>query len=216
MQTVDLERFDEEFQKLCAAYGVPATKHRKDAYWSGLRKMSIGQFERCIELALGEVGPDAFPPPKAIWKLHRLAQSAANTNRDLVAPKAPDHLEYFANRLMFLHLTHRSGLQSTGTFIPGERLISGMSNCKSSPELQRCLAFKRQLVDEFLGYIREGDELATPAEFYRQWLVGLQVVSKVEQRTVKALEASMEHPDALKPFEIAMARDLAPIQADLA
>ncbi len=207
MQTIDLERFEVEFQKLCANFDKPATKQRKDAYWQGLRKMSILQFERSVDIAIGEDGPETFPNPKALWKLYRQSQGGGSAQR-AASPAKPDCLEAFANRLLFLHMTHRGGLASTGTFIPGERHISGMNNCKPSTDLQACLAFKRELVEEFRGYVQAGDDDATPAAFYQYWLSGLRRISKVEQRTIDALNAAMEHPDALKPFERAMAQSM--------
>jgi len=101
---------------------------------------------------------------------------------------------------------------STGVFIPAH----GMVDCKASGELQRCLKFKRELVEQFGGFVRDGDEMATPAAFVRWWLGGLRKVSEVLPRTVKTLEQMAEHPDAQKPFPAFMARELAPVQTELA
>jgi hypothetical protein len=214
MQSADRAQFDEEFGRLCAGYGAPVTAQRTKAYWSGLAKMSIAQFTRVIDFAIGEHGPEQLPPPKGIWKIHHQLRGATTAPHVHTSAPAndPDHLEYFANRLLWLHLSHRGGLGSSGRFVPAY----GMADCKASPELTRCLAVKRKLVDEFLAYIREGDADATPAILMQYWLAELRAVSTVEPRTLQALQASMTEPEAQKSFDRSMARPLELKQAELA
>jgi hypothetical protein len=203
VQSTDREEFETQLARLCAGFNIPVTKHRRDAYWSGLAKMSLSQLSRVIDLALGEDGPEDLPTTRTIWKMHRQMRAPGPTAVQTPARNdEPDHLEYFANRLLWLHLSHRGGLGS----VKGEML----------EELQRCLKFKRQIVDEFAGFIREGDQDATPAAFYQWWLSGLRQVSTVEKRTIDALNAASEHPDALKPFAPGMARSLGEHQMESA
>lgn len=202
MQTSELEEFEAEIGKLCAGFEVPVTKHRKDAYWSGLRKMSLAQFSRCVEFALSEEGPEDFPGTKTIWKIHRQLRAPGAPGVHTSARAAePDHLTYWANRLLYAHITARGGLGS------GKGLASA--------ELTACLKLKREQVAWFTGPVREGDPDCTPAEFLRQWIAGLQAISRIEKSTYDRWCAMLEQPDMEKPFEPSMGRELAPVQPEL-
>jgi hypothetical protein len=69
MQADDLTEFERLLGQLCAAFEVPVTKARKDAYWTGLRKMSIAQFARLVDLALTDSKFVSMPPVGAFRKL---------------------------------------------------------------------------------------------------------------------------------------------------
>lgn len=200
MLSTEMDGFEAELAKLCAGFEVPVTKHRKDAHWSGLRKMSLAQYQRCVDIAIGEDGPDDFPTPKAIWRIHRQLRVAGPADAVHTSARVmsdPDHLEYFANRLLLKHLTHRCGLGS---------------GAQASAELADCLEFKRELVSEWLPYIRERDEDATPAEFLRRWILGLRRVSRVDKAELVALQAFADDERSLTPFPGHVGRELAPVQ----
>jgi len=206
MQTADREEYEAQLGKLCAGYNLPVTTHRKDAYWSGLAKMSLAQFARCVDDALSDDGPEEMPTVKGVWKIHRELRSA----RTFEQPKKPedtrDHLEYWANRLLLAHITRRLGLKSTSRF----EAPYGLKDCVASPELDACRKLKRELVDWFLGPIRDGDPDVTPAEFLRQWIAGLQGISRIEKAVYDNWCAMIERPEYNQPFDPAMARELAP------
>jgi hypothetical protein len=213
MQLADRADFEDLVKRLCIGFDLPATKHRMDAYWSGLRKMSLHQFERCVDRALEEEGPEDLPRVKDVWKLHRQWEPRPGQEQtSALAPPEADHLDYFANRLLMQHMTHRGGLGSIGRFVPGIK-NSGMQDSVASGELTACLKVKRSLVDEFQGYVREGDDMATPAAFIRAWMVLLKRVSKVEPRTLAQWDNWIEDPAANVPVPADMARDLQPEQS---
>lgn len=197
MQTADLEEFEELISRLCASYEVPLTKHRKDAHWQDCRKMSIAQYRRCVEFASSEGGPQDFPSTKILWRIHRQLTTGSSSGSSAQTARAsePDHLEYLANRLLLLHITHRRGI---------------------GPELPGALLAKRKIVDEFIGYIRERDDLATPAEFRRAFLSVMRRASPPTPECIKQIREGMTAAGADKPFEPHMARELAPRQTELA
>jgi hypothetical protein len=214
MQAADREQFEEQLSVLCVGYEQPVTKARRMAYWSGLAKMSLAQFTRCIEFALSEEGPKEIPNTKGIWRIHRSlrAPGAPESVHTSARANDPDHLAYWANRLLYAHVMARGGLGSTGRFVPAY----GMVDCKASPELAACLKFKREIVEWFAGPIREGDPDVTPAEFLRQWIAGLQEISHIERPTYQRWCEMIEQPQMQRPFDPSMGRALAPVQTELA
>lgn len=208
MQATDREAFEEQFAALCAGFNVPCTLPRRHAYFLGLAKMSLQQFARVVERCLADNGPEEMPTVSAMWRLHRerrLAQAVAEKSAEV---PDPEHIVYFANRLLFMHLRHRAGLASPGEFKPAK----GMENCTASAELQRCRDFKRDLVAEFMGYVNEGEELATPAEFIRRWGLGLQHVCEVSAEEVRALAQIAIGPECAVAFPTFMARPIDPVR----
>jgi hypothetical protein len=191
LQTADREEFEIQLAKLCAGFNVPATSARKEAYWSSLAKMTVVQFARCVDIALSPSGPDDLPTAKGLWRLHWKSRGGGHTFVQTSArPADPDHLAYWANRLLLAHATARGGF--------------------GPDELASCLKAKRDLVAWYVGPIREGDELATPAEFLRQWIAGLQEVSKIEPALCARWCEMLERPDMQQPFAPFMGRDLNP------
>jgi hypothetical protein len=205
VQTTDRDEFEQLVAELCAGYEKPVTKHRTDAYWAGLKRMSIAQFRRCVEFAISELGPEELPGSKGIWKILRgFRQHAPGPKAE--REDARDHLEHWANRLLFSHLRGRGGLGSVATFIPGES--ASLKDARASAELEACLKLKRELVDWFLGPVRDGDPDTTPAEFLRQWIAGLQAISRIDKSTYDRWCKQIEEPAYSQPFEPYMAREL--------
>lgn len=199
MRTTEREEFEQLVAKLCAGYEKPVTKHRTDACWSGLAKMALGQFERCVDYALSDAGPAELPGAKGIWKIHRELRGFASTPQPTAAGDGRDHLERWANRLLWAHIRGRGGLGSVGN--------------QASAELAACVKLKRELVDWFLGPIRDADPDVTPAEFLRQWIAGLQGISRIDKATYDRWCEMLELPQYAQAFAPYMARDLTERQA---
>ncbi len=208
MQTADREEFEQLLAKLCAGYEKPVTQARTAAFWSGLAKMSLAQFDRCVDHALSDDGPEDLPSTKGIWRIHR----EMRTRGSVVSSQTPsaedqrDHLLFYANRMFLHHIGMRGGLGSTGRFVPAY----GMVDCKPSPELVAARIVVRELVEWFSEPVREGDEDATPAEFTRQFMLGLEAVSRIDPRARASWELMREQPSARVPFPAYMGRDLEP------
>jgi hypothetical protein len=212
MLSTDRAEFESQLRKLCAGFDTPYTTDREEAYWSGLQQMSLLQFVRCVDEALGPNYLDAkdpatkrIPTTGSVWKLHR----AARTRATQIAQPAPrldarDHILFFANRLLLRHLINRGGLGSTGTFKPGY----GMTNCEASDELLASRKFIRVLVAEFQSYTLEGDMDATPAAFIEQLIAGLTRIGPIDSRTLAGWQRQMQFPQAQQPFPTFMARPL--------
>lgn len=205
MQVADREQFDEHLAILCAGFNVPVTGHRKHAYFAGLAKMSLAQFARVVEYAVSEDGPEDVPTTKAIWKIHRqLRRPSVQAAATSKAPADPDHLLYYANRMFLRHLGDRSGLCSTGKFVPGYGLV----DCKASPEILAARKVVVSLVDWYSGPICEGDPDATPKAFIEHMIIALGAASPLAPDTLKAWREMAASPSAIIPFEPSMGRDL--------
>jgi hypothetical protein len=205
MLSTDRTEFEAQLGKLCAGLNVPMTPERVEAYWTGLSKMSLLQFVRSVDHALGENGAAKFPTVPQIWIIHRnLKSQATQITQPARQIEQQDHLLYFANRLFLRHIANRGGLGSMGRFVPAH----GMIDCRSSPELIAARKAVLDLVKWFSGPIREGDADATPYEFVTQLIASLQKVSPIDPRTLTGWRAMLEHPGAKIPFAAYMGRDL--------
>jgi hypothetical protein len=212
MLSTDREQFEAQLAALCAGYNVPSTKDRQEAYWTGLAKMSLLQFVRCVEYALGQDGPDKFPTTGMLWKLHKAAKNQTQTVKNAPQIEEKDHLLFFANRMFMRHIVNRGGVGSIGEFVAPY----GLKNCKASEELIAGRKVLLDLVDYFSGPICEGDEMAKPAEFVTQLIVSLDKVSRIDEKTLRGWREMVSHPDALKPFEPYMGRPLSAKYAPIA
>jgi hypothetical protein len=169
MQSTDREEFDKQLAQLCAGFDKPIGD-RNEAYWKGLAKMSIIEFARCVEFALGEDGPEKLPTSGQVWKIRKQLKAQPSIALPLHAPQraSRDHLVLFANRLLLRHLIWRGGLGSVGNV--------------ASPELERCLKVKRDLILEFAPFVRARDEMATKGTFVEMFTRALAKVSALDER----------------------------------
>lgn len=71
MNLQDRAEFDVQMKKLCIGLNALPSPDRLQAYWEGLSKMSLIQFGRVVESAIGEDGVDKLPPIPGIWKMWR-------------------------------------------------------------------------------------------------------------------------------------------------
>ncbi len=105
-----------------------------------------------------------------------------------VTAAQPDHLVYFANRLLFEHLADCHGV--------------------GPDTLARALAVKRETIEWFLGPVSEGDPNATPHEFVVQFGKALAKVSPLQHRTRKRWRQFLASEASQRPFPPYMARPL--------
>ncbi len=197
MLSTDREEFESQLRKLCAGFDTPYTTDREEAYWSGMQKMTLLQFVRCVDEALGENYFDPknpatkrIPTTGALWQLHRTARTHATqiTQAPRQQVEEKDHILYFANRLFLRHVVNREGL--------------------GPAELKAARLFVRQLVAEFQGYVRENDADATPAEFIAQLIRGLETIGTIGRETLIGWQRQARFPHANQPFPAFMARQL--------
>lgn len=208
MLSTDRQDFELLLRQLCAGYDKPLGD-RLEAYWKGLAKMSIIEFARVVEFALSEHGPSALPTTKQCWSIRQeLRRAPATPQGPAPAIDARDHLLYFANRMFLRHLVNRGGLGSTADF----EAPRGILRAVASAELLATRKAVRDVVDWFLGPVREGDTDATPRAFVEAFGKAIARVSPIEPRTLNGWARMLHHPDADLPFAPAMGRELPPEQ----
>jgi hypothetical protein len=206
--------FDLVVGRLCAAFNIPLGD-RPDAYFNAFgKKMTLGRFSECVdfacseEYAAGKVKPP-FPDVHAIWRIHRQLRSMARLPELPKRAEPPRNLHHLANRLLTDHVISRGGLGSLGRFVEAR----GMVECMSSEELLACRRFADGLVRQFAGFVRERDELATPAEFLRQFMHGLDRISPLEPCCREMWSEWLTAKKAQVPFALSMAE--IPIEGEL-
>lgn len=192
MQSTDRDEFKTQLAMLCAAYDR-VMGDREEAYWKGLAKMSLVEFARVVDWCVGENGPDRLPTTNQCWSL--LKQLKKNTMQlpqihKRSIKEADDNLLFFANRLLLALMAASDGL--------GEKL-------------QPCLKFKRELVLEFVRYVHDREELATPHEFVRRFLVGINKIFPINRQLLDDWKKATKAFDGI---DIAMNRPIPKSFAD--
>lgn len=120
MLSTEREGFEHQLGVLCAGFNVAVTTERIDAYWRGLAKMGLAAFERVVEFALGETGPEKIPIPRQCWLVHRRLRSAQR-----VAEQAPVQMDFeppsvlvmHAQRVLLSFLRHQRGGTSQASLL---------------------------------------------------------------------------------------------------
>lgn len=110
MNSADRTEFEALVATLCAGFNVPVAD-RPSAYWTGLANMTVTEFARCVEHALGEDGPAKIPTAHEFWAIRKSLRARKQT---AAAPATPtwqgDAWDIRANRLLFAHITrHMAG-----------------------------------------------------------------------------------------------------------
>lgn len=79
MNSLERAEFDSQMGILCAAFDVPCTSERKEAYWIGLRDMPLSRFIHTIEFALTEEDWTRIPKPGQVWAISKRMRSSGPT-----------------------------------------------------------------------------------------------------------------------------------------
>lgn len=198
MHSSDRPDFEARIGELFAGFpgsGIQ-TRERTEAYWKGLQKLGLVELGRLIDYALGEHGPDRLPSVPQLWRMRADMRRAPREGLPSKKPLSPDHLEFFANRLVWHHVRTRGGL--------------GSAPQRPSDELEQVLALRRDLVAEFREYVLEGDDLATPAEFCRRWLAALRSISTPTPKHIALIEGFQRRETSHAPFPSHLVRPLTP------
>jgi hypothetical protein len=99
------DEFDKALAQLCAGFNVPCTEERREAYGRAFRKLSPLMWDRLVDYALSEDGPDKMPTVRELWSIRRelraqLPQAATPTQ----PPWEGDMWDIAANRHLLAHL----------------------------------------------------------------------------------------------------------------
>lgn len=108
MNSTERPQFEEHLTQLLAGYDRKATPDRIEAYWRGLNRMPLVAFERVVDYALGEKGPEELPTPKRCWQIYRdmRAAPASADGRAKVDPRFTK-ADIWANRWLFGYLAQQ-------------------------------------------------------------------------------------------------------------
>jgi hypothetical protein len=131
---------------LLAGFNAPITDERIEGYWRGLMKLNLIAFERVVEYALGEHGPEKLPTAPGCWNIHRELHSQQRVSEaaPLQAALVPerDALYLHGQRVLLSFLRHKGGT--------------------SDAEMRAMLAAKATLLEQYRWILQ--DEPAAAAE----------------------------------------------------
>lgn len=109
MNSTERPQFEKHLAQLLAGYDRKSTPERIEAYWRALNRMPLIAFERVVDFALGERGPEELPTPKRCWQIYRdmraTPASAPLAARDPKFTQA----DIWANRWLFGYLAQQGG-----------------------------------------------------------------------------------------------------------
>lgn len=77
MDSTERPEFERHLSVLCAAFDVPCTSERKDAYWLSLERMPILVFARVVQYMLTEEEWARIPKPSQIWAASKRMRATA-------------------------------------------------------------------------------------------------------------------------------------------
>lgn len=89
MVSTDRDEFDKQLAVLFAAFPAAYfTDARKEAYWRGLKSMSLPLFTRVVDRVLGQSGDEQPPSVSRVWEISRdLMSHAPGSLRPTIAGK---------------------------------------------------------------------------------------------------------------------------------
>jgi hypothetical protein len=82
--------FNNLIEVLFGAFNMPLSDARKDAYWQGLAKMSLGQFSSVVDYSVGQNGPEKIPSAPGLWKILSSIRSSTTESTLQRSPAGPD------------------------------------------------------------------------------------------------------------------------------
>ena len=144
MRQIDDPKFRAILASLGEVYSKQISPQLASLFWEALKDLPIEAVDQGARswIKHGKNFPRPANLRDMVTQLSQAAPKALVDQRQAEEPQ--DHLLFFANRLFLKYAGARLGMQA---------------------ELAPARNALRDLVDEFCGYIREGDELATPAAF---------------------------------------------------
>jgi hypothetical protein len=118
MRSTERPEFTALLGALCAGFNQPVTPERIEGYWRGLSNMQLPAFERVVDYALGETGPDKLPTAPQLWRLYRELTAAARKEATPAPVQGalvdPHPFTLHANRVMFRLLRELAQKHGTG------------------------------------------------------------------------------------------------------
>lgn len=100
MNSTDQPAFNERCKVLLAGFNTMVTPERLEAYWTGLNRMPMGTFERCLSHVLGPDAPDRLPTPGGMWRVAKELRAKPSGNVGTTAVPEVDKFAGYGQRAM--------------------------------------------------------------------------------------------------------------------
>ncbi len=113
MNSTERPVFEDRCKVLLAGFNTMVTPERLEAYWTGLNRMPLGTFERCLSHVLGPEAPDRLPTPGQLWRVSK--ELRAKPDARSTAPVQPQGETFanYGNRAMVAWLCKRGPASAT-------------------------------------------------------------------------------------------------------
>jgi hypothetical protein len=204
MRQIDDPKFRSILASFGEVYGKPISPQLASLWWESLKDLPIELVEAGAKSWIRH--GKQFPRPAQVREMVKETERATpeHSSNPRQTQEPDDHLLFFANRMFLKHLFSRNGLRSAAKFSPGV----GPAHVEASSEFLAARQVVRDLVEEFSGYIREGDDLATPAAFIDLFARQLNRVSPIAPKVMTFFTRSATDERAAVPFARSMGREL--------
>lgn len=190
MQSGDRDEFTKTLRVLCAARGIPWTDDRDEAFWKGLAKMSLIQFNRAVDAMCASEDPPRNLTPGQVWQAFK-AQRANGVTLTPTPGADEDKWGREANRRLMHHVTNyvakdpqRYGRPASWEAMKASRDPNADASSEFLRNVQALVVAKNRWA-QLMRASDEGDGV-DPAEQNESWRVCL-------REAERDIEAYMQH-----------------------
>lgn len=174
--------FDAQMSILCAAFDVPCTQERKDAYWLALKDMPVAKFARTIEFLLREEDWTRIPKPGQIWAISRRLRASGPPKLSTPDEFPGGPWEIMANVFLLAHIRQQLAIdpQHYG------RRISAKGLCMSEKDRIE-LGLDKNMMDASGEFVDNVNKLVAAKKAWAQDMRDAEVNGEVDPEIQKAV-----------------------------
>jgi hypothetical protein len=105
VDAADRSEFERHFSILCAAFDVPCTDERKEAYWLAMASMPMLMFARIVQWVLTEEEWARIPKPGQLWQVKRRMRAGPPPREEVTADNwVGDAWDIVSNRHLLAYI----------------------------------------------------------------------------------------------------------------
>lgn len=151
MNSTEKPRFEERCKVLLSGFNVMPSPERVEAYWTGLGRMQLGIFERCVEHVLGPEAPEKLPTPGQIWRVSKELRAKPEKAQQGAPASEFDKFSAYGNRAMLAWLCKhgQASEESLAQMVVEKNKLCDAYRTICEDEPDACLELREKLFDAF-------------------------------------------------------------------